>query len=122
MKRRKMHWWMVWAALCAHVFAPLAAHAVVTTGVGFGDLCTASGKTPASGATPAGLPAQGSDRHGMDHCATCPGGSATAAMLPPTMSLLEMRGRSIAASRIERDVPASLNLLLPPSRAPPASS
>jgi hypothetical protein len=113
---------MVLAALGAQVSAPFAAYASAKAGDGFGDLCSVFGKTLPSNVLPVGLPVQGSDRHGADHCANCPGGSAAAAIIPPAMPMLQTHAPAIVALRVERDPSALLFSLLPPSRAPPTAA
>jgi DUF2946 family protein len=122
MKQRNFRRWIAVAVLGAHVFVPFAAYASVKAGTVFGDVCSVFGKAQAPTATPVGLPAQGSDRHTADHCALCPGGSATAAIMPPALPTMPAHAHPIVARRSDCAAPTSLQLLLPPARAPPTAA
>jgi hypothetical protein len=122
MKQRNFRRWIALAVLGAHVFVPFAAYASVKPETSFGDVCSVYGKAQAPAATPAGLPVQGAGHHSADHCALCPGGSAAAATLPPLLPTMPVHAHSVVARRSECAATASLQLLLPPSRAPPAAA
>jgi Protein of unknown function (DUF2946) len=122
MKQRTIRRWIALLALGAHAFVPFAAYASVKAGPSFGDICSVSGKAQASTMASAGLPAKTATHHGADHCALCPGGSAAAALIPPPLPIAQMHTPAIVAGALHRDAPASLLLLLPPSRGPPATA
>jgi Protein of unknown function (DUF2946) len=113
---------MLLVALGAHVFVPFAAYGSAPAGTAFGDVCSVVGKVKSSAAVPVGLPAQRSDHHAADHCAFCPGGAATAAVLPPASPTMQAHANQVVARHVEGVAPATLLLLLPPSRAPPTSA
>jgi hypothetical protein len=122
MKQRNFRRWIALAVLGAQVFVPFAAYASVKPETAFGDVCSVYGKAQAPAVTPVGLPMKGSGSHGADHCALCPGGSAAAAILPPAPPTMQVHAPSVVARRIECAAPTSLQLLLPPSRAPPSAA
>ena len=122
MKQRNFRRWIALAVLGAQVFVPFAAYASVKSETAFGDVCSVYGKAQAPTATPIGLPIKGSGSHRADHCALCPGGSAAAAILPPAPPTMQVHLPSVVAHRIECAALASLQLLLPPSRAPPTAA
>jgi hypothetical protein len=121
-KRRNLDRWIVLAAFGAQLFAPFAACAAVKPDVSLSDLCTASGKTLPASVVPASLPVQKADRHGSDHCTHCPGGSSPAATNSAALQPGQIEASGVALSHVEGIAPASRSLLLPPSRAPPATA
>jgi Protein of unknown function (DUF2946) len=122
MQQRNLRRWIALVALGAHAFVPFAAYASVKAGSSFGDVCSVFGKAQQAAASPVGLPMQRSDRHAADHCASCPGGAATAAVVASALSTALVQAHSVVARSIECAAPATLALLLPPSRAPPATA
>jgi hypothetical protein len=122
MKPRNPGRWIVLVALGAHVFVPFAAYASAKAGKAFGDVCSVVGKAQTANALPAGLPSQGSNHHASEHCAFCPGGAATAAVMPPAPPTFHTQAQAVVALRVDCVAPATLLLLLPPSRAPPTSA
>jgi Protein of unknown function (DUF2946) len=122
MKQRTIRQWIALVALGAHAFVPFAAYASVKAGASFGDVCSVFGKAQASTSVLPGLPLPGSKHPATDHCALCPGGSAAAALVPPPLPIAQMHTRAVVADALHRDAPASLLLLLPPSRGPPATA
>jgi Protein of unknown function (DUF2946) len=126
MKPRNLRRWIALVALGAQVLVPFAAYASAHDSAVFGDVCSVVGKVqksaPASTVAPVGLPAQRSDHHGAEHCAFCPGGAANAALLPPALPTLQAQAQPVIALRVNRVAPATLLLLLPPSRAPPSAA
>lgn len=122
MRQRNFRRWIASLALVAHILVPFAAYASVKVGTPFGDVCSVASKVQAPIPAPVGLPGQQSGRHVTDHCALCPGGSATAAIMPSAPPTMQAHAPSTVAHRAEIAAPASLQLLLPPARAPPAAA
>jgi len=122
MKQRTIRRWIALVALGAHAFVPFAAYASVKAGASFGDICSVFAKAQASTSVQPGLPLPGSKHAATDHCGLCPGGSAAAALVPPPLPIVQMHAPAIVAGALRRDAPASLLLLLPPSRGPPATA
>jgi hypothetical protein len=122
MKQRNLRRWIVLAVLGAHAFVPLAAYASVKAGPAFGDFCSVFAKAQTAAAASVGLPMPRSDRHAADHCAFCPGGAATAAVVTSALPTILAQAFSVVARNIECAAPATLSLLLPPSRAPPTTA
>ena len=122
MKQRNLRRWIVFAVLGAHAFVPLAAYASVKAGIAFGDVCSVFAKAQPAAAASVGLPMQRSDRHAADHCAFCPGGAATAAVVTSALPTMQVQAHATVARSVERAAPATLSHLLPPSRAPPATA
>jgi hypothetical protein len=122
MKQRNLRRWIVLAVLGAHAFVPLAAYASVKAGTAFGDVCSVFARAQPAAAAPVELPMPRSDRHAADHCAFCPGGAATAAVMTSALPTMRVQAHLVVARSIDCAAPATLSLLLPPSRAPPATA
>jgi len=106
---------IVFAVLMLHALVPFAAYAGSAPTAGPSDYCSVYRNAP-SKAPLAPLPAS---RHQSSHCAYCPSGSATAAILPPPILapvLVAFDERVLTAQNAV--LPLS-PVLLPPSRAPP---
>src|SRR5438128_11884213 len=73
---------IVFAVLTLHALVPFAAYAVSAPTPGSSDYCSVYRNAPTK-APAAPLPAS---KHQSSHCAYCPSGSATAAILPPLIS------------------------------------
>jgi hypothetical protein len=109
---------IVFAALILHALVPFAAYAVSAPAPGSSDYCSVYRNAPAK-APAAPLPAS---KHPSSHCAYCPGGSATAAILPPLISLpVLVPGDEPVLTAQSAVLPLS-RVLVPPSRAPPLAS
>jgi Protein of unknown function (DUF2946) len=110
---------IVFAALMLHALVPFAAYAISAPTAGPSDYCSVYRNAP-SKAPLAPLPAS---RHQSSHCAYCPSGSATAAILPPppilAPVLVAVDERVLTAQNAV--LPLS-RVLVPPSRAPPRFS
>src|SRR6266567_943845 len=74
---------IVFAALTLQALVPLAAYAGSAAVPGSSDYCSVYRKAP-SKAPAAPLPAS---KHQSSHCAYCPSGAATAAIVPPPVVL-----------------------------------
>jgi hypothetical protein len=113
---------MVLVALSVHLLAPPAAYALTAFGPGFDDFCSANRLIAGlPGAVPT-FPLPHAPKHASSHCAFC-SGSASAAILPSTLSLPALVAVVTESLRIAtRTSVASSVFLLPPSRGPPTSS
>jgi hypothetical protein len=108
--------------LTLHALLPFAAYASTQPVPGFNDFCSVYGKKAPIAGGPIDLPSPRSGSHPLSHCASCPGGSAAAAILPPTVpSLLVITAGAQSVPVAPRAAVAAASILFPPPRGPPAS-
>ena len=120
--RRRLRLGITLVALTLHALLPFAAYAATQPVPGFNDFCSVYGKTAPVTGGPTDLPLPRSGSHPLSHCASCPGGSAFAAILPPTVpSLLIVTAGAQSAPVAFRAVLAAAPILFPPPRGPPAN-
>jgi len=113
--KRRLSFWVAFAARALRLLAPFAAYA--SPSLGMGNICSAAGKASAAAESPGGAPL---NAHLVSHCADCPCG-ATAAALPTAFALpLPIAVHAPPAGRDGPTARPAKATLFPPPRGPPA--